>query len=164
MPSLFLFLWRWSFCCLNQRLRGNEVVMWLAIKVFVFGIMQTSKSRMFKEVGEKVSEISKVFNLSVPKNKKMSIIFKFSNDVHSKQANQSLSKQIVIHNFLVQNLCFGFCQTFQQTNLLMMTFTEIDILQTSNSNLSCFKKLSTWRRFAGSYCEGDMSVDSSSKA
>ena len=43
MPSLFLLLGRWSFCCSNQRLRRNEVVISLAIKVFVF---------------EKISEIS----------------------------------------------------------------------------------------------------------
>ena len=27
MPSLFLLLGRWSFCCSSQHLRGNEVVM-----------------------------------------------------------------------------------------------------------------------------------------
>ena len=58
-------------------------------------------------------------------------------------------------NMITHNLYFGFCQTFSPTNVCVMTFTETDLSQTSNSNRSwtqeavnmaapCWKLLRDW--------------------
>ena len=44
-------------------------------------------------------------------------------------------------SMIIQNLYFGFCQTFQPTNLLVMTFTEIACHKRAARVAAEFKKL-----------------------